>query len=582
MMGRYYTDEENVQILIALLKSHGIRRVIASPGTTNSSFVGSLQGDAYFEMFSSVDERSAAYLACGMAAESGEPVVITCTGATASRNYLPGLTEAFYRKLPVLAITGMHGFARAGHHVSQVIDRSVVPRDVVRLSVAVADIHTKEDRWSCNVKINQAILELSRHGGGPVHINLSSGFLGTFTTKTLPKTRKIDRIVSTSQFPALPSGRVAVFVGSHKTWTDDEIVALERFCEANNAVVFCDQTSGYVGKHRLFYSLAACQKMTNRGVDRPDLLVHIGEISGDSATMLVSGREVWRVSEDGEVRDTFRKLRNVFEMPERVFFEHYSKVKRHPNESYLRRCRSRLETVYAKVPELPFSNIWLASQMSGRIPNGSVVHFGILNSLRSWNLYPLPQTVSGASNVGGFGIDGGLSSLIGASLMNANRLYYGIIGDLAFFYDMNVLGNRHVGKNLRIMVVNNGKGTEFRNYGHHVWHFGKDADAYIAAAGHFGNKSKILIKDYAEALGFDYLSATNKAEFHGSVERFLSPLQTQKSVVFEVFTDSDDESKALETMMHLVESRRDRAKLFAERIVGKNLVNLLRHLVRRK
>lgn len=104
-----YTNERNVQIVIALLKAHGIHRVIASPGTTNMTFVVSIENDPWFHVWSSVDERSAAYLACGMAAETGEPVVISCTGATASRNYMPGLTEAYYRKLPILAITSTRG-----------------------------------------------------------------------------------------------------------------------------------------------------------------------------------------------------------------------------------------------------------------------------------------------------------------------------------------------------------------------------------------------------------------------------------------------------------------------------------------
>ena len=99
-----YTSERNVQILIALMKHHGVKRVVASPGTTNITFVASLQNDPFFEMYSAADERSAAYIACGLAAETGEPVALTCTGATASRNYLPGLTEAYYRKLPVLAV----------------------------------------------------------------------------------------------------------------------------------------------------------------------------------------------------------------------------------------------------------------------------------------------------------------------------------------------------------------------------------------------------------------------------------------------------------------------------------------------
>ncbi len=77
--------------------------MIASPGTVNVPFVASIQQDDFFEVYSCVDERSAAYMACGLASESGEPVVITCTGATASRNYLPALTEAFYPQVCLLS-----------------------------------------------------------------------------------------------------------------------------------------------------------------------------------------------------------------------------------------------------------------------------------------------------------------------------------------------------------------------------------------------------------------------------------------------------------------------------------------------
>lgn len=100
-----YTVEKNVQIVLSLLKQSNIRLVVASPGTSNVTLVASMQSDPFFKMYSSVDERSAAYMACGLAAETNEPVVLTCTGATASRNYLSALTEAFYRKLPILAIT---------------------------------------------------------------------------------------------------------------------------------------------------------------------------------------------------------------------------------------------------------------------------------------------------------------------------------------------------------------------------------------------------------------------------------------------------------------------------------------------
>ena len=47
-----YTDEQNIQIVLGLLKAHGIKKVIASPGTTNIGLVASMQYDSYFEIFS--------------------------------------------------------------------------------------------------------------------------------------------------------------------------------------------------------------------------------------------------------------------------------------------------------------------------------------------------------------------------------------------------------------------------------------------------------------------------------------------------------------------------------------------------
>ena len=126
----HYTQERNVQILVSLLKAYGINKIIASPGSTDITFVASVQYDRFFKVYSCVDERSAAYMACGLADETGEPVVIVCTGATASRNYVPGLTEAYYRKLPVIAVTTSEPVERIGHLLPQLMDRTNIQNDI--------------------------------------------------------------------------------------------------------------------------------------------------------------------------------------------------------------------------------------------------------------------------------------------------------------------------------------------------------------------------------------------------------------------------------------------------------------------
>lgn len=577
----HYTDERNVQILVALLKEHGIRKVVVSPGTTNITFVRSLQIDAHFEMYSSVDERSAAYIACGLAAESGEPVVLSCTGATASRNYLPGMTEAFYRKLPILAVTSTQDITRVDHLIAQVIDRSAMPKDVYKISVQLPLVKDNNDWWSCEVKANNAILGLFWNGGGPVHINLTTGYSQIYKAENLPTVRVIKRITAHSkEYPIMPECKIAVLIGSHAIMTEEQINALERFCETNNAVVFCDHTSGYKGKYCVVHSLSSSQREADFNKLKPDILIHIGEITGDYSADNIVGKELWRVNIDGALRDTYRKLKYIFEMPEEVFFKHYTKLDS-KGDTYLKAWREHLEHLFKMIPELPFSNLWIAKTLHKLIPEKSTIHFGILNSLRSWNFFDLPETVESNANVGGFGIDGIVSTLIGASLARKDRIYFGVVGDLAFFYDINSLGNRHLGKNLRILLVNNGIGTEFKNFNHKAAIFEKSADDFIAAGGHFGNKSRTIVKNYSENLGFEYLAASNKTEFDHVYQRFLTDQMLDKPLLLEVFTDSVDESKALEIITSISTTAIRKTKNALKNILGETNVSKIKSIVHR-
>lgn len=313
MEKKYYTVERNVQIVIALLKANGIKRVIASPGTTNMTFVGSIQQDPFFEIYSSVDERSAAYLACGMAAETGEPVVLSCTGATASRNYMPGLTEAYYRKLPVLAITSHRGDYQIGHLIDQQIDRRSLPNDIAIEHVVVPMVKDKTDEKLCTIEANKAILALKMNGGGPAHINMFTDYNPDFSVKTLPPVRVIRRHTLEDVLPTLPeNARISVFVGAHKHFTESETKAIDDFCASNNAVVFCDQTSNFYGKYAVHMSLVFSQESWMSEFRNVDLVIHIGEVTGDVYRMFP--KKVWRVSEDGALRDSFDTLTDVFTM----------------------------------------------------------------------------------------------------------------------------------------------------------------------------------------------------------------------------------------------------------------------------
>ena len=568
-----YSNEKNVQILLSLLKAHGVKKMVLSPGSANASFVASVQYDGEFELYSSVDERSAAYIACGLAEEAKEPVVICCTGATASRNYMSGLTEAYYRKLPIIAITATRPIVWIGQNRDQLIDRSIIPNDIAVKSVQIPIVQNKQDEWECNLKINDAILEASRNGGGPVHINLTTSYSLDFSVKQLPKERVIHRFYKNSKLPDVPKGNIAIFVGSHSVWDEKLKNAVDSFCEMYDAFVLCDQTSNYSGKYGIPCGMFNIAGFPNYEVE---LLIHIGNVS---ASWPINAKEVWRVNIDGEVRDTYQLLTNVFEMSETCFFESYC-------DNSLRKGTTQYDKWHEKYYKLEnelknndarmeYSSMWIAQNMHSELPKNSVIHFGILNSLRCWNFFKLTQSIRGYSNTGGFGIDGGVSSLIGASLAFPEKKYFGIFGDLAFFYDMNSLGNRHISSNIRIMVVNNGLGGEFKNSLGNVQKAGLGdlANDYISAYGHYGKESRELLKHYSQDLGFEYLSASNKEQFMDVISKFITDENRDKPMLFEVFMDDHEDVSAIDLLKEVG------AKLSSERSVLKKTKQVVKNLV---
>ena len=580
-MTQKYTSEENVLQLISLLKAHGIARIVASPGNTNITFVGSVQNDPFFKVYSCIDERSAAYMACGMAEESGEPVVISCTGATAARNYPSGLTEAFYRKLPVLALTSSQPFGRVGHLYPQFTDRNVQFNDIATMSVQVPYPYSDEERWSNNTKINNALLQLKRHGGGPVHINLQTIYSKDFSTENLPDERVIRRYTVYDAMPDLKAEKICIFVGSHKKFIPNLEKVVDEFCEKYNAIVLCDQTSNYKGKYRVLGGLVAGQREYTASCQHCDLMIHLGEVSG--AYFKFKNTKIWRVSPDGEVRDTFKLLTTVFEMDEKTFFECYNRRKKNssPN-TYFKEWISEITKINSMVGELPLSNVWMCQQTAHRLPENSVLYLGILNSLRSWSLYDTPKSVYSYSNVGGFGIDGGLSSCVGASMVNPEKLYFCVIGDLALFYDLNVLGNRNVGRNLRILLSNNGTGYEMHCANSTGIQFdAAERDRFFAAGGHNGNKSRNVIRHFAEDLGFEYMKAESKEEYLEKVEYFISSELTEKPILFEVFVNMEDDDYAYNATKITLKDNISTMKQVAKGILGEKGFSQVKKIIRK-
>ena len=383
-------------------------------------------------------------------------------------------------------------------------------------------------------------------------------------------------------FPNITAQRVCIFVGAHVEMDDKLERAISEFCKKYNGIVLCDHTSNYRGEYRAFCNIVADQYYWKSTIQNVELMVHIGDIS--SSDYKIQAKEVWRVNPDGEIRDTFQKLYNVFEMKEVEFFEYYNKKKQdYSNSELLIAYHQEEKEILSRMPEFPFSNIWIASVTAKKLPSNSVLHLGIRNSLRSWNYFDTQETVTGYSNTGGFGIDGSLSTVIGAALCHPDRLYYCVLGDLAFFYDMNALGNRHVPSNIRILVVNNGLGFEMKfpaSWGYSIANsIGVSEDNYVCAAGHYSSPD--LIKSYVYGLGFEYLKVSTKEQYLDCLPKIVSNEKQDRTLVVEIVVNSENEDAALNLIGSIMVDESNVAKAAIKKAIGKKGIDAIKKMMGR-
>ncbi len=570
----------NAQIIFALLKQHNIRYILINPGTTNIQLVQLVQNDPSFTCYSVVDERSAMYFAIGLYLELGVPIATTCTSAQATRNYIPGLTEAFYKHVPILAITASKLPIYTYQEFMQQPDQTSLPKDAVKQSFALPFISTKTDELMCERMVNEGILELTHRTPGPVQLNMpvDDEVIRAVIDPNLPRVKVIHRYMEREVWNVSLAGRkIMLVIGEHRPFNEKQIAVIEKFTASYNVFVYVNHLSNYHGKYTVFGNLAMTTMTNSEFIKtyKPDVLITIGGQTGDYPLCwrLSAGDrfefEHWRISEDGSIADTYFKLTKVFECGFETFFERMS-LDSMAEHSYYEFWNEHISSL--SIPQnLPFSSPWIAQQLHMEIPSGSSLNFAILNSLRSWNHFPVDKSVTCYANVAAFGIDGCMSMFLGQSVAT-NRLCFLVIGDLAFFYDMNSLGIRHIKNNVRILLVNNGGGVEFKLSGDELMQK-VDIDSYIAASGHFKGSAK----SWAESNGFKYLTAMTKEEFLSQKNEFIS--EGTQSIVFEVFTNWEDDSKGCRDMM-TANKKYGAIKEGIKSIVGKKGVETLKKIIK--
>ena len=109
---------------IDALIAAGLKRVCLAPGSRHTALVLALtRHQAEIDIYSHLDERSAAFFALGLALASDEPAAVVCTSGSAAANFFPAIVEAHQSRVPLMVLTAdrPHELRQSG--ANQTIDQ---------------------------------------------------------------------------------------------------------------------------------------------------------------------------------------------------------------------------------------------------------------------------------------------------------------------------------------------------------------------------------------------------------------------------------------------------------------------------
>lgn len=552
-----YSNDKMVLQLIALLKKSNIRRIVVSPGSRDFALIHSFEADPFFKLYSVVDERSAAFFALGLIQQNGETCAVCCSSGTACMNYGSAIVEAYYQKLPLLVLSADRLPEFLNQLEDQMYDQLDTFKNCTKYAVQLPVIENARDEWYCNRLINEAIIELTHHGKGPVHINIPFLGHGSFGTTTLPNARKISLntgYISKNQWKgfanSLKNKKVIIVWGQSCPGTPELIDSIDRFINKTNAIILTDSMSNCHSKHAINNAMSAIMAVGKLNDDNymPDVVISIGgnNIFNQIIKPIFEPAkfEHWLVGEEGKVCDTYHKLTEIFEMPEYFFFHNIADNadytnERHFMESWLSVARN------CPIPQNDFNEMYAIGQLMTHLPKNCDLQIANSFSSRMAHYYTVDPSIRVNCNRGVNGIDGSMSTAVGFSADN-EKITYLIIGDLSFFYDMNSLWIRHLGKNLRILLINNGGGALL--YRAVAKPLRETVGAHVAAY------HDATAKGWVESRGISYLSASNKSECDEAISK-MTDTSLNVPMLLEVFTEIIPDAQSMDDYANTLDQR---------------------------
>ncbi|AZA78479.1 2-succinyl-5-enolpyruvyl-6-hydroxy-3-cyclohexene-1-carboxylic-acid synthase [Chryseobacterium sp. G0186] len=525
-----YSSKRSIQILAHLLQQYGIADIVISPGSRNAPLAIHFSEVDSFNCYSIVDERSAAFVAMGMAKSEKKPAAITCTSGSAVVNYYPAITEAFYQNIPLLVLT-----ADRPTDFIDIFDGQTIRQKDVFHQHSYGDFQlledSKENAEDINFDTIKKAIELCFEKQGPVHINIPLEEPLYELVSELPTFPTVEKTIKHKEYE-IPSNliaewhtsqRIMLLVGT-KDYSPELENQLTQLVKNHSVVVLSEANSNLY--HEKFFKHIDRYIFNFTEEDyktyAPDLLITVGQnvVSKKVKQFLRSARpkQHWHLDEVWQP-DTYFSLTEKIEVKPEVFFSKLLKfinLEPRPYFNLWDVLRDKKDAKHQQfLNTVEFSDFYFFNKAAQTIPENYNIHFSNSSGIRYAQLFDFGKRKI-YCNRGTSGIDGSTSTAMGFAIKNANPTLL-ITGDLSFFYDINGLWNQYIPPFVRIMIFNNGEGNIFKIIPGPGNANPNTLDEFIAT------KHRKNAEHLAKHFGFSYIRVEDDLTLDRVLENFFKP-----------------------------------------------------------
>lgn len=518
---------EYIASLVDELYQLGVRHAVFSPGSRSTTLAMLFQSHGGFHTYMNIDERSAGFMALGIAKAQGEPAVLVCTSGSALTHYGPAVVEAKHSGVPMIILSADRPYTLQQVGAPQTIDQQKYFGTAVNyyeeLSVPSESHYYTYPRQL----VRRAYLKANDHKLGPVHINvpLFEPLVPNREKEYFKQGRsaKLFRLVKHQEIASLASllnGKRVLILGGPTVTNPTAVVD---FADRIGAVVIGDPLSNLRQYEGVISTYDAFLAHHERWEElRPDVVIQLGQIPVSKRIQqwmeTLTDIDYITVSPNAEVvNPSLTTTIHVMASVDVFLWEMSLGISVAQDLEYVRvwqgiesNSREQLDKVQEEPNLFEGRTIHMLQQMMS--DEGQLL---VANSMSIrdmdyfWATGRSQAMVYG--NRGTNGIDGTVSTALGLSTNGKPTVM--LTGDLSFFHDMNglAIGKTH-GMNLTIILHNNDGGGIFQ----YLPQKGTDDFDYL-----FNTPQGIDYSGLETMYGLDYVKVTTNAELEQAMQQYI-------------------------------------------------------------